>query len=204
MSEHFDRLQALPNGFFEIETANIRSLFTNPTLVNLEGNDPNHLFVSILLHGNEYTGLKVMQRVLAEHRAGLPRSILLFIGNVRAAEANLRFLPDQVDYNRCWPGSVLEPGPTAQMMRHVVEIAHTVRVPPCARAFAVAHTELVDSNDAVVVVHPPQEAHPRVPPGRVAVDTEQGGCVRVAIRHTGVEDVPAVMATLVAGDVDEA
>ncbi len=124
MTKNFDRLQGLPDGFFDIETANIRSLFPNPTLINLEGADPNHLFVSILLHGNEYTGLKVMQRILAEQVDNLPRSILLFIGNVRAAEANLRFLPDQVDYNRCWPGTLLEPGPTAQMMRHVIEIAH--------------------------------------------------------------------------------
>ena len=124
MIEYFNRLQALPEGFFEIETSNIRSLFPNPTLIHLEGEDPSHLFISILLHGNEYTGLKVIQQVLAEHGDRLPRSILLFIGNVRAAEQNRRFLPDQVDYNRCWPGHDLEPGPTSQMMQKIVEIAH--------------------------------------------------------------------------------
>ena len=124
MIENFDRLHGLPDGFFDITTANIRTLFPNPTLVQLDGKGPDFLFISILLHGNEYTGLKVMQQILAEHAQDLPRSILLFIGNVRAAEANRRYLPDQVDYNRCWPGTELGPSPTSQMMLRVVEIAH--------------------------------------------------------------------------------
>jgi hypothetical protein len=124
MIEKFDRLHGLPDGFFDITTANIRSLFPNPTLVQLDGRDSQFLFISILLHGNEYTGLEVMQKILAEHAQDLPRSILLFVGNVRAAEANRRFLPDQVDYNRCWPGTELEPSPTSGMMQRVVEIAH--------------------------------------------------------------------------------
>ena len=124
MIEKFDRLHGLPDGFFDITTANIRSLFPNPTLVQLDGTDSQFLFISILLHGNEYTGLEVMQKILAEHAQDLPRSILLFVGNVRAAEANRRYLPDQVDYNRCWPGTELEPSPTSSMMQRVVEIAH--------------------------------------------------------------------------------
>ena len=124
MIENFDRLHSLPEGFFDITTANIRSLFPNPTLIQLDGKDKNFLFISILLHGNEYSGLRVMQHVLAEYANRLPRSILLFIGNVRAAEANLRHLPDQLDYNRCWPGTLMEPNPTTQMMRRIIEIAH--------------------------------------------------------------------------------
>ena len=96
MIENFDRLHALPDGFFDLTTANIRSLFPNPTLVHLEGKSPQHLFLSILLHGNEYTGLKVIQRLLRACEGELPRSILLFIGNVRAAERNLRFLPGRL------------------------------------------------------------------------------------------------------------
>jgi succinylglutamate desuccinylase len=124
MIENFDRLHGLPDGFFDISSANIRSLFPNPTLVHLDGKDPSFLFISILLHGNEYTGLKVMQKILAEYVQDLPRSILMFIGNVRATEANRRYLPDQVDYNRCWPGTELEPNATSQMMQRIVEIAH--------------------------------------------------------------------------------
>ena len=124
MIENFDRLHGLPDGFFDISSANIRSLFPNPTLIHLDGKDPNFLFISILLHGNEYTGLKVMQKILAEQAQDLPRSILMFIGNVRATEANRRYLPDQVDYNRCWPGTELEASATSQMMQRIVEIAH--------------------------------------------------------------------------------
>ena len=124
MIEAFDRLAALPDGFFDIGTANIRDLFPNPTLVHLEGRDPRHLFISILLHGNERTGLDVMQRLLAAQGGDLPRSILLFIGNVRAAEQNMRFLPGQIDYNRCWPGSDRVADPSARMMQRVIEIAH--------------------------------------------------------------------------------
>jgi succinylglutamate desuccinylase len=124
MIENFDRLHGLPDGFFDINSTNIRTLFPNPTLIQLDSKAPDFLFISILLHGNEYTGLKVMQKILAEHVQDLPRSILMFIGNVRAAEANRRYLPDQVDYNRCWPGTELEPSATAQMMQRVVEIAH--------------------------------------------------------------------------------
>jgi len=126
MIENFDRLHGLPDGFFDISSTNIRTLFPNPTLIQLDGKGPDFLFISILLHGNEYTGLKVMQKILAEHAQDLPRSILLFIGNVRAAEANRRYLPDQVDYNRCWPGTELEPSPTSQMMQRIVEIAHAL------------------------------------------------------------------------------
>ncbi len=123
MIENFDRLHGLPEGFFDITTANIRSLFPNPTLIQLDGEDPNFLFIAILLHGNEYSSLRIMQRLLAKYAEGLPRSILLFVGNVRAAEANLRHLPDQVDYNRCWPGTLMEPCATSQMARRVIDIA---------------------------------------------------------------------------------
>jgi len=124
MTDVFDRLQALPHGFFNISTTAIREIFPRPTLIHLRGNDERVLFVSILLHGNESTGLDVMQRTLARFGDKLPRSILLFVGNVRAAEANRRFLPDQVDYNRCWPGTELEASETSRMMQQVVEIAH--------------------------------------------------------------------------------
>ena len=69
MIENFDRLHGLPDGFFDLDTANIRSLFPNPTLIHLDGKDTDFLFISILLHGNEYTGLKVMQKILADHIA---------------------------------------------------------------------------------------------------------------------------------------
>jgi succinylglutamate desuccinylase len=125
MLEHFDCLDSLPDGFFDISIANIREVFPRPTLIHLRGENPRVLFVSILLHGNESTGLSVMQRVLANHQDHLPHSIMLFVGNVRAAEANRRYLADQVDYNRCWPGSDYhDDHETARMMHQVFEICH--------------------------------------------------------------------------------
>jgi hypothetical protein len=59
----------------------------------------------VLLHGNETTGWEAMRRVLARYGEGeLPRSLVLFVGNVTAAEAGLRSLPGQPDYNRIWRG----------------------------------------------------------------------------------------------------
>ncbi len=71
--------------------------------------------MSVLLHGNEDTGWRAIQSVLRAHRATpLPRALLLFVGNVAAARANVRTLPGQEDYNgrgparcvptRCLPG----------------------------------------------------------------------------------------------------
>ncbi|MEM7561591.1 MAG: M14 family metallopeptidase [Pseudomonadota bacterium] len=126
MTAVFDRLDDLPPGFFEITTNNIRDLFPRPTLIHLRGDVNEVVFVSILLHGNESTGLDVMQNILQKYAGQLPRSILLFIGNVRAAEANRRFLPDQTDYNRCWPGTELETNAACEMMASVTAIAKSL------------------------------------------------------------------------------
>ena len=124
MSDVFDRLDALPDGFINIAIADIRNIFPRPSLIHLQGDDPRALFIAILLHGNEHTGLTVMQRLLRKFDGKLPRSVMLFVGNVRAAEANRRFLPDQEDYNRCWPGTLREHSDTTRMMRQVFEIVY--------------------------------------------------------------------------------
>lgn len=125
--EKLCQLSALPQGFFEVTTRNIRDVLPEPTLIRLTGKHPQPLFVSILLHGNEYTGLEVMQQLLARYVDQLPRSIDLFVGNVRAAEANCRFLPGQVDFNRCWPGTELEAGETSRMMQQIIDIVTAVQ-----------------------------------------------------------------------------
>ena len=121
MSTGFNHLHGLPNGFFDLKPASIRRLFPQPTLIQLDGENPRPLFIKILLHGNEHTGLTVMQRLLRQHGHQLPRSILLFVGNVRAAEVNRRLLPDQEDYNRCWPGTPHGPSATTVMMQQIFE-----------------------------------------------------------------------------------
>lgn len=125
MNEQLTILTELPAGFFDVEISQIRDVFPSPTLVKLEGDKSPALFISILLHGNEYSGLKSLQALLAKYQERLPRSVCLFVGNVAAAEANCRLLRGQTDYNRCWPGTEMEPNDTSRMMQQVVAAAMT-------------------------------------------------------------------------------
>ena len=120
MNETFDIYHELPDAFFHIDSTLIRDVFPHPSLVYVAGDSAQTLFVSILLHGNEHTGLEVMQRLFSKP-GRLPRSIILFVGNVRATEQNHRFLPDQVDFNRCWPGTSMPPNTTSRMMQAVFD-----------------------------------------------------------------------------------
>ncbi len=91
-----------------------------PTLIHLPGRREPALFVSILLHGNEYTGLLAVQELLRAHAgAPLPRALNLFIGNVAAARYGLRRLEHQPDYNRIWPGPD-DPGTPPATAEHAV------------------------------------------------------------------------------------
>lgn len=115
-------LHELPAGFLEARAADLHRLLDGPSLIHLPGRRPEPLFVSILLHGNEDTGLKAVQGVLARHRQKpLPRALSLFVGNVEAAREGLRRLDGQPDYNRVWPGC--EPRGLAEeaLMARVVE-----------------------------------------------------------------------------------
>jgi succinylglutamate desuccinylase len=115
-------LDDLPAGFLDVSAPSLHRLLPQPTLIHLRGRHGSPLFVSILLHGNEDTGLRATQQVLAGFASrALPRSLSLFVGNVSAARAGLRHLDCQPDYNRVWPGT-LEPNlPEAQLMRQVVD-----------------------------------------------------------------------------------
>jgi len=97
-----DRLNVLPN-LSGIEARNVRSVFPESALISLEGRHKQPLFLSVLVHGNETVGWEALKRLqvwMANHP--LPRSLLIFIGNVRAAELNVRMVPDRPDYNRIW------------------------------------------------------------------------------------------------------
>ena len=116
---HFDHF---PKSLLTTSARDLVHHLSGPSLFHIEGRAREPLFVSVMLHGNEDTGWQAMQRVMAQHEAtGLPRSLLLFVGNVRAAAANVRSLPDQADYNRTWPGTPLASTPEARLMRRVVE-----------------------------------------------------------------------------------
>lgn len=99
-------LESLPAGFLSATARDLHQVVPGPTLIHLPGKDPRPLFVSVLLHGNETTGLTAAQRLLHQYGLALPRALSIFVGNVTAAEEGLRALDGQPDYNRIWPGTV--------------------------------------------------------------------------------------------------
>jgi Succinylglutamate desuccinylase / Aspartoacylase family len=122
------RYDRLPDGLLEVPAGDVWRQLPGPSLFHIPGRDSAPLFVSVLLHGNEDTGWRAVQQVLREHRRTLlPRALLLFVGNVAAAKACVRTLPDQHDYNRAWPGTPDPATPTARLMAEVVEIVRHER-----------------------------------------------------------------------------
>ncbi|GJL97489.1 MAG: hypothetical protein DHS20C06_13060 [Hyphobacterium sp.] len=86
-----------------VPARDVRNLFPDSTLISLAGQNPQPLFVSVLIHGNETVGWEALKRLqvwMTDHI--LPRSLLIFIGNVRAAELEQRMVPNRPDYNRIW------------------------------------------------------------------------------------------------------
>jgi succinylglutamate desuccinylase len=115
-------LDHLPDGFLEASSAGLHEVLPGPTLIELPGQREDWLFVSVLLHGNEDTGLKAVQDVLrAWNGRPLPRGLAVFVGNPAAARANVRHLADQRDFNRVWPGAPESGTPEQAMARAVFE-----------------------------------------------------------------------------------
>lgn len=110
----------IPAGLLDVPAHDLHSILPGPSLVHLPGRREQPLFVSILLHGNEDTGLRAVQAVLRRNLR-LPRALSIFIGNVSAARYGARFLPGQPDYNRIWPGTEAPDSTEAAMLREVVE-----------------------------------------------------------------------------------
>jgi succinylglutamate desuccinylase len=114
-------LDILPRGFRDCTARDLHMVLNGPTLIEIEGKREPPLFVSILLHGNEDSGLGAVQRTLSDFQdQPLPRSMMLFVGNVEAARHGLRRLDGQPDYNRVWPGAPNHGGTAeARMMAKV-------------------------------------------------------------------------------------
>lgn len=113
---------SLPAGFLHASARELHHLLPGPTLIHLPGHVGGPLFVTILQHGNEDSGLRAVQRLLAEFQGHpLPRPLSLFAANVDAAREGRRRLEGQPDYNRCWPGTDREELPETVMMAAVFE-----------------------------------------------------------------------------------
>ncbi len=96
-------LSEIPEALLQCDARALNHVLPGPTLIKLEGQRREVLFVSVLLHGNEITGWETLRSILLNYRDRLlPRSLCLFIGNVAAAAQGRRCLPGQADYNRIW------------------------------------------------------------------------------------------------------
>jgi succinylglutamate desuccinylase len=114
-------LTQVPAPLYEAPVGSLADFLGGPTLIHLPGRHARPLFVSVLLHGNEVTGLHAVQQVLRKYReAPLPRALSILIGNVAAARHEVRRLEGQPDYNRVWPGGESSGSAEAAIMAGVV------------------------------------------------------------------------------------
>ena len=115
-------LEHIPDGLLSCQARDLHRILPGPTLLHLAGRRPEPLFVSVLLHGNETTGLTAVQELLRDYRGKeLPRALSIFFGNVAAAAEGLRHLPGQPDYNRVWPHAAAEgDSPEQRMMQEIL------------------------------------------------------------------------------------
>ncbi len=116
-------LDHLPAGLLELPASELHKVLDGPTLIHLQGQNPQPLFITVLQHGNETTGWDAVRRLLKSHYEfdPLPRSLSILIGNTKAAKHRLRRLDDQLDYNRCWPGGQLEDSDIGKMFQQVTD-----------------------------------------------------------------------------------
>lgn len=113
---------ALPAGFLDAPADRLEQLLGGPSLISLPGRREPALFVVVLQHGNETTGVEAVQRVLRHHAARtLPRALRIFVANVAAASKGERRLDGQPDYNRVWPGGADNDSAEARLMAAVTE-----------------------------------------------------------------------------------
>ena len=123
-----NRVEGFPDELLETSPLDLWRHLPGPTLFHVPGRRTEPLFVTVLLHGNEWTSWEAIQTVLKAHRATpLPRSLLLFAGNIAAARANVRTLPHQTDYNRTWPGTPHTATAEARVMADVTEIVRRAK-----------------------------------------------------------------------------
>lgn len=121
-----NELDHIPEKLLLTPAGKLVDVLPGPTLIHLRGRRKEPLFVSVLLHGNEYSGWEVMRKFLGNYAGReLPRSLSCFIGNISAAKLGMRHLDGQPDYNRIWNGGDL---PEHRLMQSVIESMKTRNV----------------------------------------------------------------------------
>ena len=68
MNEKLQIINHIPEGFLSIKPKEITKLIDRPTLIHLKGEVNKPFFISILLHGNEFSGLIILQKILKGSR----------------------------------------------------------------------------------------------------------------------------------------
>jgi hypothetical protein len=116
VSSHLRIFDGVPSGLLSCESHQLAACLGGPALIRVRGYRSPPLFVSVLLHGNETSGWEGVRRLLRDLEA-LPRSLILFVGNVEAAATGVRTLPHQQDYNRIWQGAGGPEGELAAAVR---------------------------------------------------------------------------------------
>ncbi|WP_428355833.1 M14 family metallopeptidase [Methyloprofundus sp.] len=123
------QIDTYPEALLSCEAKDLHTLFPQPTLLHLQGKNPQPLFISVLLHGNETTGFLAIQRLLNQYALQkLPRSLSVFFGNTHAAASGLRRLDSQPDFNRIWPGTETSPCAETKMASQIVDIMREKKV----------------------------------------------------------------------------
>ena len=116
------QLEEFPPALLEIDAKDLYTLFPQPTLLHLSGKKSEPLFLSVLQHGNEVTGLNVIQRLLKKYiDVPLPRSVSIFFGNTQAARHGARVFDGGPDYNRVWPGTIEPHCDETSIMKSIVD-----------------------------------------------------------------------------------
>jgi hypothetical protein len=121
-------LNKVPEALYTCTATELWQHLNGPTLLHLSGKEDAPLFLTILLHGNEHTGFEALKLILNRYRdKQFPRPLIIFIGNIAAAKANTRTLSNQIDFNRCWPGTPHKASKEAAIMAKVTSYVKSQR-----------------------------------------------------------------------------
>lgn len=114
--------QDIPEGLLDLQSHELYKKLDGPTLFQLSGRRNPPIFISVLLHGNEPVGWDAVRHILYHcQNRELPRSLSLFVGNIKAAQFHQRRLEAQPDFNRIWPGCADDDTPEHIMAKQVYD-----------------------------------------------------------------------------------